>query len=252
LAVNLYWLEQTAADMPAENDWLSPAEAMQFGGLRFPKRRGDWRLGRWTAKRAVAAHLNLSADASALAVVKIRAAPDGAPEVFLAGQPAAITISLSHCAGTAICAVMPSLAAVGCDLERIEPRSNSFFEDYFTPEEQAMVLRMPEAARPWLLTLLWSAKESALKALRVGLRANTRSVAVSLSDSVREHTEGKEFVPDPLEIRQSQWSPLQAVCDNGKVFPGWWRRDGSSMYTVVADPPAAEPILLEIPQRMSY
>jgi 4'-phosphopantetheinyl transferase len=252
LAVNLYWLEQTAADMPAENDWLSPAEMLQLGGLRFPKRRGDWRLGRWTAKRAVAAHLNLSADLSALAVVEIRAAPDGAPEVFLAGQPVAITISLSHCAGTAICAVMPSLAAVGCDLERIEPRSNSFFEDYFTVEEQAMVLRMPQTDRPWLLTLLWSAKESALKALRVGLRADTRSVAVNLSDSVVEHAQGKEFAADPLEIRQSQWLPLQAVCDNGKAFLGWWRRDGSLMYTMVADPPAVEPILLEITQRMTY
>jgi 4'-phosphopantetheinyl transferase len=250
--VNLYWLEQTAADMPAENDWLSPAEMLQLGGLRFPKRRGDWRLGRWTAKRAVAAHLDLSADASALAVVEIRAALDGAPEVFLAGQAAAITISLSHCAGTAICAVMPSLAAVGCDLERIEPRSSSFFEDYFTAEEQAMVLRMPQTDRPWVLTLLWSAKESALKALRVGLRADTRSVAVNLSDSVGEHAEGKEFAVDTLEVRQSQWSPLQAVCDNGKVFPGWWRWDGSLMYTVVADPPAVEPILLEITQRMTY
>ncbi len=251
MAVNLYWLEQTAADMPAENNWLSPAEVLQLGGLRFPKRRGDWRLGRWTAKRAVAAQMNLSADPSAPADVEIRPASDGAPEVFLAGQAAAITISLSHCAGTAICAVMPSLAAVGCDLELIEPRSSGFFNDYFTAEEQAMVLRMPQKDRPWLLTLLWSAKESALKALRVGLRADTRSVAVSLSDSAGERAKAGESAADPLEIDQSRWSRLQAVCDNGKVFRGWWRREESLIYTVVADPPTAEPIPLDIPQRVT-
>ncbi len=247
--MKLYWLEQTAADVPEENNWLNRRETLRVNGLRFPKRRDDWRLGRWTAKRAVAAYLNLSADPMALATVEIRPAPDGAPEVFLAGEPAAIPISLSHCAGTAVCAVMPSPAAVGCDLELIEPRSGAFFDDYFTANEQAMVGRMPEAERSWLLTLLWSAKESALKALRVGLRADTRSVAVSLGDSLSE--EVGDLAESPLAGLQGRWSPMRAVGDSGRVFRGWWRRGGSLMYTAVADPPPSSPISLETAQRIN-
>ena len=64
--------------------------------------------------------------------------------------------------------------ALGCDLEVIEPRSEEFVADYFTTEEQKMVSQAPIADRSKLLALLWSAKESALKALREGLRFDTR------------------------------------------------------------------------------
>ena len=54
-----HWLEQTEADLPAANDWLSAGERLRLDGMRFAKRHADWRLGRWTAKRALAAYLNL-------------------------------------------------------------------------------------------------------------------------------------------------------------------------------------------------
>ncbi len=248
--MNLYWLEQTEADVPAENDWLSAVETQRLEGLRFPKRRGDWRLGRWTAKRAVAAYLNLAADPTALAAIEIRPAPSGAPEVFLADGPAAIASSLSHSAGTAVCAVTPFPAAVGCDLEVIEPRSDGFFDDYFTAEEQAMVARMSAADRPWLFTLLWSAKESALKALRVGLRADTRSVRVNLVDTESPAGDSDGHLADPAFIGRAanfnSWFSLRVDSNDGKVFRGWWQRAGNLVRTVVADPPPASPIRLEL------
>jgi len=63
---DVYWLEQTEADVPAEDDWLSEREAVRLGRMRIPKRRADWRLGRWTAKRALAACLKLPGDTEAL------------------------------------------------------------------------------------------------------------------------------------------------------------------------------------------
>src|SRR6476469_10047436 len=80
----VYWLEQTQADVPAENDWLSARESVCLSGLRVAKRRADWRLGRWTAKCAVASFLNLSMDAQDLAQIEIRPASSGAPEIFIA------------------------------------------------------------------------------------------------------------------------------------------------------------------------
>lgn len=186
--MNVYWLEQTDADVPAENQWLSAGEILFLGRLRFAKRRNDWRLGRWTAKHALAPCLNLPCDPRALANIEIRAATSGAPEAFLFNQTAPVTISLSHRAGTAMCAVALSGPGIGCDLEIIEPRSHAFIADYLTAGEQALVSRTPVEERPLLVNLLWSAKESALKALRVGLRLDTTSVDVSLVDELRPST----------------------------------------------------------------
>ena len=97
--------------------------------------------------------------------------------------PTARKISLSHSSGRAVCAVALSGAALGCDLEEIAPRSDAFVADYFTSEEQSMVAGSSPAGRPLVSTLIWSAKESALKALQAGLRLDTRSLIVSVDDS---------------------------------------------------------------------
>ena len=222
--MDVYWLEQTAADVPAGDDWLTAGEAARLAGMRFPKRRADWRLGRWTAKRAVAAYLHVPG-------IEIRAAASGAPEAFLADQPAPATISLSHRAGRAICAVAPPGVALGCDLEIIEPRSAGFAADYFTLEEQALVAEASAADCPRLLALVWSAKESALKALREGLRLDTRSVVVSPTDVLRFAGE-------------ATWHPLDVRHTGGQIFHGWWKNTGAVVRTLVAAPPPHPPISL--------
>jgi 4'-phosphopantetheinyl transferase len=160
--MDVYWLEQSEADVPAENDWLSPRELLRLSGLRFAKRHDDWRLGRWTAKRALALRLGVPAHPHVLAKIEIRPAPSGAPEVFVANRPADFNISLSHRAGVAVCAVTQSGVELGCDLEVIEPHSDGFVADYFTAEEQALVAGASAAEKCRLLALLWSANESSL------------------------------------------------------------------------------------------
>jgi 4'-phosphopantetheinyl transferase len=239
--MNVFWLEQTEADVPAESDWLSPSEALRLAGLRFPKRRADWRLGRWTAKRAVAACLGLPIHAENLALLEIRAAASGEPEVFLQRVPAAVSISLSHRAGVALCAVTPSSTALGCDLEIVEPRSDAFAADYFTVEEQALLSRTPASNRAVLLSLLWSAKESALKALHQGLRLDTRSVIVELDLRAKS----SDSVP---------WIPLQVRHGNGSIFHGCWFVRGRLLRSLVAAAPSlhAIPIKLTANTNLNY
>jgi len=245
----VYWLEQTEAELPASSDWLSASEAACLNRLRFAKRRTDWRLGRWTAKQALAIHLGLPSSPQALAHLEIRAAPSGAPEAFLADLPARVSISLSHRAGTALCLIAPSGTTLGCDLEMIEPRSDVFLADYFTSEEQTFVTRVPVADRPWLLAALWSGKESALKALTTGLRLDTRCVTVGLGDAMaRSEDQGRPralpaFIFPPATERR-RWSPLQVRYSQGRIFHGWWRQLGSLVSTVVADPSPARPTRL--------
>ena len=233
--MNVYWLEQAEADLPKagmglppvdgyaqdgpatrpESEWLGAKELVQLDAMRFAKRRADWQLGRWTAKHAVAACLQLPADLPSLARIEVRPSPSGAPEMFLGNKWAPVTISLSHRAGRAVCAVATYRSALGCDLEVIEPHSDAFIADYFATEEQALVARAAPADRPWLVTLLWSAKESALKALRAGLRLDTRRVIVTLVDVLgTQNEEGEVCVPGE-SISNSGFATRQPDAVNG-------------------------------------
>lgn len=246
LLTKVYWLEQTCADVPADDNWLGTREAACLNALQFPKRRADWRLGRWTAKRAVSICLNAPRNPKGLASIEIRPAVSGAPEVFLDNQPAPVTISLSHSNGTALCAVAPPGTELGCDLEAIEPRSEAFLADYFTSDEQALIALASAADRLRLSTLLWSAKESALKALREGLRLDTRSVTVSLAESVSLSAPDEIATAPTFTEYRSIWRPLEVHCASGEVFQGWWGQAGNLVQTLVAAPAPARPILLQV------
>lgn len=229
--IDVYWLEQSAGDVPVRDGWLSPNETARLAGLRFPKRRHDWRLGRWTAKRAVAVSIGAPLDVESLANIEIWGTPSGAPQVLISGKPAAMAISLSHRGERAACAVILAGTAVGCDLEIIEPRNSSFVTDFFTPEEQEFVEHAAAGERWRVLALLWSAKESVLKALRVGLTLDTRCVTV-FPGGVRASAGGR------------RWRPLQARCTSGEIFKGWWQDTNHLVRTLVATPAPDRPLSL--------
>jgi 4'-phosphopantetheinyl transferase len=225
--MKVFWLEQSEAELPDRNEWLSREEASCLARLRFAKRRQDWLLGRWTAKRAVATCLGLADAVNVLAQVEIRAAPSGQPEAYLHGRRVGVCLSLSHSGGKALCAIGPESAAVGCDLERIETRSDSFIADYFTSQEQEKILAA-SAERDRIATLLWSAKESALKALGEGLRLDTRAVEVELYSSLAMGD-------------ASRWETLR-VHYLDRCFHGCWRIDEVYVRTIVASAQRLEPV----------
>ena len=231
--MEIYWLEQVAGDVPASDDWLSSSEQQVLASLRIPKRRSDWRLGRWTAKQAVAVRLQLPFGQQDLTAIEIQPDVSGAPEVVFLGRPAEISISLSHSDGTSACAIAEEGVAAGCDLEAIETRSEAFLSDYFTADEQRTIANLPLQLRELFTTLIWSAKESALKALRTGLRLDTRAVSVHWDDAPASAVSGPS----------SPWSRL-CVRYQQLVFEGWWRHDGHFVRTVVSVPHSGPPVLL--------
>jgi 4'-phosphopantetheinyl transferase len=247
---NVYWLKQATSDVPSENDWLTASEVLRLEGMRFAKRQNDWRLGRWTAKRAVALCLDLPDSLQALSDIEIRAAASGAPEILLRNKPAVVAVSISHSAGAALCAVAPCSTSLGCDIELIEPRSDAFVTDYFTSEEQQLVAQASAAERSMLLALLWSGKESTLKALHTGLRLDTRCVIVSPADaSWHRSKDGKGRPEDPVLISpqligSDNWRRLLVRCTGGQVFQGWWQAADHSVQTLVAADPPATPVRL--------
>ena len=228
--MEVLWLEQSLADVSGDDLWLSESERLRCNSLRVPKRRADWRLGRWTAKHAVASYLEIPHSFAALATIEIRSHPSGAPEVYSNDRPARVCVSISHSAGVAACAVCRAGIAVGCDLEHVEPRDPAFTADYFTTDEQELISRVGESERDFLTTLLWSTKESALKTLGTGLRLDTRCVAGKIG-------KGASSIADA-------WAPLCVCCPDDQVLLGWWRCSAKLVRSIVTDPSSAPPIVL--------
>lgn len=220
----LGWLVESSELLPEGSDWLGPRELAVLAGLRFPKRRADWLLGRWTAKRTVRAMLE--SPAATLSDIEILAAADGAPELSVGGVPCGLRVSISHSAPLALCVAAVDGHAPGCDIEKVEVRPPFLLEDYFVEDEVRYVRLQPPAERAVHETLVWSAKESALKSLRSGLRRDTRSVV---------------FRPGRGRAAKG-WQPFEVEClETGGRFHGWWRTHGDFVLAITSNSAAAEP-----------
>jgi len=220
-------------DVPTGDAWLAAGEHARLAAMPIPKRRADFRLGRFAAKRALA---RLLRDPRPLSQFEIRSADDGAPEAWVDGSALPIELSLSHSGGLALCAFAPGGSKIGCDIEGIEPRSASFLADCLTTEERAALEAAAAEARQELVSVFWSAKESSLKALRTGLRRDVRSVTVRLASSAC--VDG--------------WRRMALLCAsdpelgaNADVrLAGYWRRLPKVVATVACELSQLEPVEL--------
>ena len=215
----------TASAVSADEGWLSPGEAEVQARLRVSKRAADWRLGRWVAKEAVLGALGKAGQeggspALARAAVEVLAGPGGCPRVRILspGTWPPVSASISHAADTGFAAAAAEAVRLGCDVEEIALRSEEFVSDYFTAEEAAWI-RVGGKERHVRANLVWSAKESALKALGEGLRKDTRSVAVEVGEIERPAGDA--------------WRPLKIASVGGDTFAGRWRVADGFVWTVV-------------------
>jgi 4'-phosphopantetheinyl transferase len=222
----IHWLRLRAGELPLEDAWLTRSETATLAALRMAKRQRDWRLGRFTAKRAIALYLGLGD--RALRRIEILAAEDGAPQATVDGETAPLSLSISHAGGIGLCTVAAPGVPLGCDVEIVEPRIDAWLADFFTDAERAVVAETPPRDQPRISTLLWSGKESALKALREGLRLDTRDVVVRLGEA------------EPC----SSWRALSVCLTKGGVLRGWWRCADDHAMTVVVSRQSAPPLAL--------
>jgi 4'-phosphopantetheinyl transferase len=223
------WLVRGESQVPQDQHWLTGAEAARASAMRFTKRRTEYLLRRYAGKCAVAAALGRPADPVSLGRIAVLNRMTGAPYVEVDGRSLDLDISLTDRAGWSVCLVGPDLGAVGVDLEVVEPRSDGFVRDFLTTAERDLVATASGSdGHDAAANLIWSAKESALKVLRTGLRADTRTVEVVLEDL------------SGVSTGAGQWQRLSVASGSGR-FPGWWRRDGVFLLTVVAATGLAEP-----------
>ena len=227
------WLSCGEQSVTEGTDWLSDRERGYLDTIRFTKRRTEFLLRRHTGKRTVCAALEMPTDVDTLARIEILNRLTGAPYVQVDGERAALDISLSDRAGWAVALIgsegAMAAGTLGIDLEIVEPRSAGFVSDFLTPAEQEYVAGRGRG-EGWdeAANLIWSAKEAALKVLRVGLRADTRTVEVTVGE----------------DTDADGWRRLSVRHVDGQVFPGWWRRDASFLLTLAALTETPPPTLL--------
>ena len=230
----IHWLTQTHTELPTParanemGGYLTEEEERRFLTLRTEKRRDDWLLGRWTAKRLLQTVIwERNGTSLPLDLITITNDKDGVPAYRLPMDDRNFSISISHSHGRAfVAAIEKPDAPIGADLERIAARPEGFVETYFTTEEQTAVLQCAsEELQHTLTTAIWSAKEAALKALHLGLSVDTLAVCCLIEPIV-------QLPPD--------WLPFAVVCDNGRLpqpappLMGWWRVEDEFVLTVVA------------------
>ncbi|GIV66054.1 MAG: hypothetical protein KatS3mg047_0447 [Bellilinea sp.] len=218
-------------------DWLSPKEQTLLAVMRFPKRRSEWINGRWTAKQLLLKAIPLL-DGRPMAEISIENHIAGYPLVMIDGQPLSGCLSISH-RGERVAAAYTAHEdiLIGIDLEWIEERHPAFLQDYFTGDEIVWVNTGQPNEQAARTTLLWSAKEAALKALRLGLAVDTRMIEVRSA----------------FENEMESWQSLNYTSDlpeEGTHLIGWWQQRGNYMITLAINLPKYEDFsfrLREIP-----
>ncbi len=227
----IYWLTQTQAEMPETGrylvEYLSEAEREKLASLRLEKRRQDWLLGRWTAKRLLQRVIwEATTTTVPLDLIAISNNGDGVPYYQSPITNLQLSISLSHGHGRAFAAtVVKPDWPLGADMELVAPRPDGFVAEYFTEAEADLVERVNGVGRDRLVTAVWSAKEAVLKALHLGLSVDTRVVSCLL-----EVGDGDAAVWRPFAIRLDKNRLPRPLPD----LAGWWRSDGDFVLTLAA------------------
>ncbi len=185
-------VEATVAEVGGDEERLgeilSDEEAAEHAEKKVPKRAAEWLAGRVAVKRSVGRLLATRGETVSGRAVRIVQDDLGKPSAHLGHKPRILVgdLSLSHSNGLVLAAAAApgEFVGLGVDMEKVEPRSEAWVQDYFTEDEIGAA--GSDDARWARLTRMWCVKEATLKAFGTGLRFDLRDVGVSsLDDSGR-------------------------------------------------------------------
>ncbi len=197
--VALHSCRQLLADLRAKGGmpWTDE-ERDRMAGLRSEARRQQFCAGRWLAKTLLAQALGGTAQGW-----RISAGADTKPQVI---GHAGVHLSITHSGDFVACAIAHQ--PVGLDLERLGPQRSVL--DMATlvcsPQEQAELRALPQAAVQAGFLAQWCRKEARLKQLGQPMDY--------------EHLRGMVFVPAAA----------------GDALVGTWRFDGAGLVLALAAP----------------
>jgi acyl transferase domain-containing protein/phosphopantetheinyl transferase len=200
--------------------YLTTTERETYDALS-PRRRRQWLAGRVAAKDAVLDYLRREHRIAEVYPQELRIENDaaGAPKVHANVTdtvPASLQVSLAH-KGTLAVAIV-GMAAVGIDLERIEPREENFLAMTFTRAERALLAASGEGDAAW--TRGWVAKEAVAKANGTGLRGRLHDFIIDARDGDCFRVNGRWVVTHQVKDCIVGWTlDVPATSADTQIFP---------------------------------
>ena len=209
-----FWIVHGPWPSPAVRDrvaaaYLDDVEQAALARLAPPAR--DERLrGRVAAKDAVCGWMAAcGVDGIAARDVRVDNDAAGRPRVRIAGDRAVVgapAVSIAHRRPAAVAVAGAPGAALGVDVELVEPRGSVFTRLALRSAE----LRLGDAtdvSRDEWVTRLWTVKEAVAKAAGTGLRGRPRDFVVREVDADRARVTGPD-APGGLWVRSSREDDL--------------------------------------------
>ncbi|WP_136807944.1 4'-phosphopantetheinyl transferase family protein [Desulfosediminicola flagellatus] len=157
-----------AKDVPHHRHLITPEELAKANSFSIPKRRKEWLTGRICAKAAALMYHNLISTNTEPDLFKISAENDDNGRPFLSGNLTEelqnADLSISHGADYGLALIADSIC--GTDIQAPKDTLTRVREKFCTQVEQELLqLQLPELNELQHLTLIWTAKEAAKKAL---------------------------------------------------------------------------------------
>lgn len=195
----LYWCITTISSLlngveeMAVQQNLTTAEQAVYRGFKTRKRQVEWLAGRIAVKQL---YIKLSHNRYNPLDLSVAREGTGAPYLIEGDIRTSGRISISHTAGCVVVLLTKSELRIGIDLEEVSSREPAFITDYFTPMEQNYIRGNQPLTMEFRANLLWSAKESVLKAISTGLGVDPLRVEI-----------------DGVNVRQTMngWTGLKAI-----------------------------------------
>lgn len=148
----------------------------KYHNALLPNKKKEWMISRVAVKDAVRNLLN-STKGTACYPIAFEIRSDEVKKPYLHGEMTeGIHISIAH-KGTDAVGIARYDQPVGIDIERIEERSQGFYEMVFSSSEQALLVDKDQAE--WS-TRFWVAKEAYGKYLGKGLQGNPKAYVVEV------------------------------------------------------------------------
>ena len=163
--MNFRYLIVKTEETPKAEDFLTPFEFKCFQQFTVNKSAAEWLAGRFAGKKLAKEFFNLP-----MTKIQIKNAKNGAP-ILQAEGGNHLTISLSHSGSFATAAISMTGDLIGIDIEKIEPRTETWAKEFFHEEEIS-------ENTPSFLTELWAKKEAILKLLQLGLSVPAKDVKI--------------------------------------------------------------------------
>lgn len=175
-AVHLWVLRLEAAESTFDRacSWLADDEMARAGRFRFDRHRRAYVLGRAALRTLLGSYLGI-----APAEVRFAYGPQGKPA--LADSSSSLRFNASNSGDLAACAFTRG-CEIGVDIERHRPvRDLEHIADrFFSPQEAAEVLALPDPDKEQGFFNCWTRKESYIKAMGGGLSIPLDSFQVTL------------------------------------------------------------------------